>query len=332
MPPGASWRPWVAEHEPPGGRGMNPLEVSSRIGQSYTDYLRTAFSTQRAEFREDFARALESGMDLVKGPYLQATPPFERTASLADLIEEGVLSRGFGRLPGSVFPLERKLYAHQDTAIRKALERRNLLIATGTGSGKTECILFPAIEWLLREAEAGTLARPGVRALLLYPMNALANDQVRRFRSILRAFPEITFGRYVGDTKESRREAQNVYEGLFPGEPRLPNELLSREEMRERPPHILITNFSMLEYLLLRPDDHAFFDGPTADHWRMVSLDEAHVYDGADGAEIAMLLRRLRDRVVRSERGRLTYLATSATLGSEGDYPALVEFARNLLD
>ena len=163
-------------------------------------------------------------------------------------------------------------------------------------------------------------------------MNALANDQVRRFRSLLAAFPEITFGRYVGDTKETRREAQNVYDALFPGEPRLPNELLSREEMRERPPHILVTNFSMLEYLLLRPADTPFFDGDTGSHWQFVSLDEAHVYDGADGAEIAMLLRRLRDRVVRSEKGRLNYLATSATLGSEKDYPALVEFARNLFD
>lgn len=311
---------------------MNPLEVSKRIEESYTNYLRTAFSTQRGEWRDDFADALRSGLDLVKGPYLQATPPFELAASLADLVHDGVLSDGFRRLPPKAFPPDRRLYRHQDTAIRKALDGRNLLIATGTGSGKTEAILFPVIEMLLREAAAGTLSQPGVRALLLYPMNALANDQVRRFRSILSAFPEITFGRYVGDTKEKPREAQNVYDALFLGEPRLPNELLSRDEMREAPPHILITNFSMLEYLLLRPDDHAFFDGDTGSHWRTVSLDEAHVYDGADGAEIAMLLRRLRDRVVTSETGCLRYIATSATLGSEADYPALVEFGHSLFD
>lgn len=311
---------------------MNPLEASRHIEASYTNYLRTSFSTQRAEYREGFAAALRSGMDLVKGPYLQATPPFAPGASLAGLIAEGVLSPGFGRLPAAAFPLDRPLYAHQEAAIRKALDGRNLLVATGTGSGKTECILFPTIELLLRERAAGTLGEHGVRALLLYPMNALANDQVRRFRRILSAFPDITFGRYVGDTKEEPRAAQDVYDALFPGEPRLPNELLSRKEMRERPPHILVTNFSMLEYLLLRPDDHAFFDPPTGDHWRLVSLDEAHVYDGADGAEIAMLLRRLRDRVVKSARGRLTYLATSATLGSEADYPTLVEFGRSLFD
>ncbi len=311
---------------------MNPLEVSSRIATSYTNYLRTAFSTQRGDWRAEFASSLERGMELVKGPYLQATPPFEPASSLRDLVREGVLSEGFRRLPAKAFPLDRRLYAHQDAAIRKALDGRNLLIATGTGSGKTEAILFPAIEMLLREQAAGTLSQPGVRALLLYPMNALANDQVRRFRSILAAFPEITFGRYVGDTREKPRDAQNVYDALFPGEPRLTNELLSRDEMREAPPHILITNFSMLEYMLLRPDDQPFFDGDKGSHWRVVSLDEAHVYDGADGAEIAMLMRRLRDRVVRSEKGRLRYIATSATLGSDADFPALVDFGRALFD
>ncbi len=311
---------------------MNPLDVSRRIERSYTNYLRTSFSTQRAEWRGDFALALDSGMDLVKGPFLQATPPFEKGSSLGDLVGEGILSPAFGRLPAAAFPLNRALYQHQETAIRKALGGRNLLIATGTGSGKTECILFPTIELLLREAAAGTLTQPGVRALLLYPMNALANDQVRRFRSILAAYPEITFGRYVGDTKEHQTEAEDVYKSLFPGVTRLPNELLSRDEMRLRPPHILITNFSMLEYLLLRPDDHAFFDGDTGSHWRLVSLDEAHVYDGADGAEIAMLLRRLRDRVVGSTKGRISYFATSATLGTEADYPRLVDFAHNLFD
>lgn len=311
---------------------MNPLEVSTRIATAYSNYLRSSFSTQRQEWREDFADALTSGMDLVKGPFLQATPPFESATTLNDLITEGVLSSGFHRMPSGVFPLARPLYRHQETSIRKALEGRNLLIATGTGSGKTECVLFPAMELLLREGAAGTLESPGVRALLLYPMNALANDQLRRFRSILAHFPEITFGRFVGDTRVKQLDAENAFRALFPGQPRLPNELLSRDEMRARPPHILLTNFSMLEYLLLRPEDTPFFDGPTGGHWRLISLDEAHVYDGADGAEIAMLLRRVRERVVSSERGRLTYLATSATLGSDRDYPQLATFGRALFD
>ncbi len=310
---------------------LHPLAASDRIGTAYAAYLRTVFAPGRDDWRADFETALRTQVDLAKGPFLQATPPFKTAESVDELVAANVLSSGFGQLPAA-FPRGRALYTHQAAAIKAALEGRNLLIATGTGSGKTECLLFPAIELLLRERAAGTLDQPGVRALLLYPMNALANDQVRRFRELLAGFPDITFGRYIGATKESARDASSVYDALFPGVPRLPNELLSREEMRDRPPHILVTNFSMLEYLLLRPKDHAFFDGPKGRHWRLIGLDEAHVYDGADGAEIALLLRRLRDRVVASERGRLTYIATSATLGSTEDYPALVDFGQRLFD
>src|SRR6185369_5061702 len=110
-------------------------------------------------------------------------------------------------------------------------------------------------------------------------------------------FPEVTFGRYVGDTKADPKEALDAFRQRFPREPKLRNELLSREEMQDKPPSILLTNFAMLEYLLLRPRDSALFDGETGRHWRAIALDEAHVYDGAAGAEIAMLLRRVRDRV-----------------------------------
>ena len=101
--------------------------------------------------------------------------------------------------------------------------------------------------------------------------------------------------------------------------------------MREKPPHILLTNYAMLEYLLLRPQDTELFDGDTGKHWRFIVVDEAHVYNGASGIEVAMLLRRLKDRIVQSEKARLTCIATSATLG-EGrkDFPQAAEFAENL--
>jgi len=111
----------------------------------------------------------------------------------------------------------------------------------------------------------------------------------------------------------------------------LPNELHSREEMRQTPPHILLTNYAMLEYLLLRPQDTELFDKETGKHWRFIIVDEAHVYDGANGIEVAMLLRRLKDRVVQSQSGRLTCIATSATIGKgSDDFPKVAEFAENL--
>lgn len=164
-------------------------------------------------------------------------------------------------------------------------------------------------------------------------MNALANDQLKRLRALLEQFPDITFGRYTGETKENDQEAESAFRDQFPREPRLENELISRDRMRRTPPHILLTNYAMLEYLLLRPRDCEFFDGETGQYWRFLVIDEAHVYDGASGIEIAMLLRRLKDRVVRSEQGRLCCIATSATLGrGVQDFPAVTAFASEIFD
>src|SRR5690606_23425070 len=129
---------------------------------------------------------------------------------------------GVRSLAGPALPLDRPLYRHQDQAIRKATAGRNIVVATGTGSGKTESFLLPILNALSAEHRAGTLG-PGVRALLLYPMNALANDQMKRLRELLAVAPHITFGRYTGDTEERTRQAEDTFASLNPGEPRLPN-------------------------------------------------------------------------------------------------------------
>lgn len=310
---------------------LDPLAATSRIERRYRDYLLSTFRPQNADLRRDFEQAIGQGFRLSRGPYLQASPPFEAGASIDELVAEGVLHAGFRRMSQDAFPIHRPLYRHQDEAIRKAHDGRNLVVATGTGSGKTESFLIPIIDSLLREADAGTLGTPGVRALLLYPMNALANDQVKRLRTTLADLPEITFGRYIGETRPTRSEALEQFRARHAGVEPLPNELLCRKDMQATPPHILLTNFAMLEYLLLRPDDSPLFDGATSERWRFVVLDEAHVYGGAQGTEVAMLLRRIRDRVLRSEVGILQCFATSATLGGgPEDHPALVQFATDL--
>ncbi len=312
---------------------LDPLKTATSIREHYVRYLTTTFNLRGREFQGELERALQNEIQLTKGPYLEVAPPYLRGRSVQDLIDAGILAPAFSKV-SSAFPLDRPLHAHQETAIEKAVgHRRNLVIATGTGSGKTECFLFPILDCLFRESQAGTLARPGVRALLLYPMNALANDQVKRLRRLLKDCPEITFGRYVGETLGDRRKAIDDFKKRYPLEPLVPNELLSREEMQATPPHLLLTNFAMLEYLLLRPADSSLFDGETGKQWRFVVLDEAHVYDGAQGTEIAMLLRRVRDRVNQTTRGQLQCLATSATLGKgEADYPEIANFASSLFD
>ena len=167
-------------------------------------------------------------------------------------------------------------------------------------------------------------------ALLLYPMNALANDQLARLRKLLVNYPKITFGRYTGETEEPHFAALEKYRELYGTDP-LDNELISREAMWASPPHILLTNYAMLEYLLLRPRDSVFFEGVSSESWRFIVIDEAHTYAGARGIEIAMLLRRLKDRVVQGETGKIQCIATSATLGRvKDDYPAVAKFARDL--
>ncbi|MEV5828485.1 DEAD/DEAH box helicase [Spirillospora sp. NPDC052242] len=304
---------------------LDPLGTSELITGTYRRYLRSLLPIRDPKI----AKALEqqvSGSDLLaKGPFLEATPPYDTGASLNELIDEGVLDPGMRALGSRALPLDRPLYKHQDEAIRKANAGRNIVVATGTGSGKTESFLLPILNSLAAEHRTGTLG-PGVRALLLYPMNALANDQMKRLRELLADAPHITFGRYTGDTEETARKAEETFETLNPGEPLLPNELLSREQMRAAPPHLLLTNYAMLEYLLLRPADMDLFEGEHGGGWRFIAVDEAHVYDGAKAAELAMLLRRLHDRVAPDRN--LQCLATSATVGD--DPKAVTEFAENL--
>jgi ATP-dependent helicase YprA (DUF1998 family) len=309
---------------------VDAIATSAALSATYRRYLRSLLPVRDEALAAALADCIDASPLLTKGPLLEATPPYATGASLRELIGESVLDPAFARLGGPALPLDRPLYAHQEQALRKAAAGRNLVVATGTGSGKTESFLLPVVSALLAEHQAGTLG-PGVRALLLYPMNALANDQLRRLRELLAGVPAITFGRYTGDTPERPAEGASLFESLNPGEPRLANELLSRREMRDQPPHLLLTNYAMLEYLLLRPADMELFEGKHGGHWRFVVLDEAHVYDGAKAEELGMLLRRLRERVSRGQVGAgFQAIATSATVGSHPQ--AVMDFASKLFD
>ncbi|GLX01518.1 DEAD/DEAH box helicase [Microtetraspora sp. NBRC 16547] len=305
--------------------GMDPLATGALITGTYRRYLRSLLPVRDPGIAAALAAEVAASPLLTKGPLLEATPPYRTGATLRELIGEGVLDPAFAALTGPALPADRPLYLHQEQALRKAATGRNLVVATGTGSGKTESFLLPVLSHLTAQLARGELG-PGVRALLLYPMNALANDQLKRLRDLLAAVPSITFGRYTGDTPESARQGAALFEELHPGTPRLRNELLSREEMRAAPPHLLLTNYAMLEYLLLRPADLELFE--KQDTWRFVILDEAHVYDGARAEELGMLLRRLRDRVARGRP--LQSIATSATVGDQPG--AVMEFASRLFD
>ena len=218
------------------------------------------------------------------------------------------------------------------------LESQNVVVATGTASGKTESFFYPILFELYRQYLSGTLSAPGVRAMILYPMNALANDQRERLGTICQQLQAAgsgfnpTFGQYIGQTPENSlddwRNAADREEN------RLPGELVFREEMRNDPPHILLTNYSMLEYLLIRPKDSSMFDNGWGQHWQFLVLDEAHQYRGAKGMEMGMLIRRLKQRLREGGReGAFRCIATSATISSDEGEKArkdVSEFAREL--
>ena len=304
---------------------FSPVAASEHIYDKYRRYLKTIFAIDDPVYNQQFQEQLESRRSLAAGPFLDVSDSFVKGKSIEELIEEGVIATSFRDIH---MPLTRPLYKHQETALRKAEAGENLIVSTGTGSGKTECFLIPILNELMKEKEAGMLSQ-GVRALLVYPMNALANDQIERLRELLADCPQITFGSYTGQTKNLQAEALADYKELNGGNAPLPNELISREQIKANIPHILVTNYAMLEYLMVRPGDSVFFRGEHSGNWKYIILDEAHVYNGSSGIEVGMLLRRLKATL---QNDKIQYILTSATLGNEDSDAEVAAFGSNLCD
>ena len=306
------------------------------IERRYRSYLNTSFYFKDQPLRESFRAALADEGELTKGPISEETSAFEKGQGARQLAELYFPGRANDLMPAL---LDAPLYAHQEQSIIAAHgEDQNVVVATGTASGKTECFLYPILFHLYREYLDGNLSNPGVRAMVLYPMNALANDQLRRLGDMRQKLEDAgseflpTFGQYIGQTPEDRRD--NYRNATQREEGRYAGEFVFREEMRNNPPNILLTNYSMLEYLLIRPDDSPLFDNGMGTNWRFIVLDEAHQYRGARGIEMGMLVRRLKQRLREGGRNEgFRCIATSATLASgTGDDAknGVAEFAQEL--
>ena len=257
-------------------------------------------------------------------------------------------------------PSQRRLYEHQEKAVKTVIQdKQNIVVATGTGSGKTECFLIPMFDSLLKEKN---LTLSGVRSLILYPMNALVNDQVKRLRKLLcrQETANIRFGFYTSrtetkpkDAKESLRRELQAYEGkelqeLFTAAEKQNLALstkdklvekaiakitavqaISREEIWEKPPHILVTNYSMLEHMLIRPKERQEVFAASQNTFKMLVVDEAHIYNGSTGSEVSMLLERLKV-AVGVEKDKIRCIATSASLGEKSVDSQVLQFASDL--
>lgn len=210
------------------------------------------------------------------------------------------------------FARNQSAYQHQLEAWRILgnVEPQSLVVASGTGSGKTECFMVPILDSLVRARDERQGKLVGVRALFLYPLNALINSQRERLRAWTHAFGEdIRFCLFNGNTPE-KTPAHNQREQ--------PSEVLDRESLRKAPPPILVTNATMLEYMLVRTADKPILD-QSQGKLEWVVLDEAHTYVGSQAAEAALLIRRvLLAFGVKPEQVR--FVATSATIGDpEGE-------------
>lgn len=280
---------------------MIPSLVASEIREALVDYLATTFSLCDDDVSTALGDFLTDPADgIFRGPYLRVRTPFRSVDSSWD--------SPLGWLPPGFLPYEHQAAAFERLTTVAGHKPEPTLVTTGTGSGKTECFLMPVLDHCARQRAAGTA---GIKALILYPMNALATDQAGRIAAMINDHPHLgglTAGLYIGENGPNSSM----------GEDHLIDD---RHTLRASPPDILLTNYKMLDFLLLRRADHDLWATNAADTLRYVVLDEFHTYDGAQGTDVAMLLRRLGATLgmATAERplGGAAPVATSATLGTE---------------
>jgi DEAD/DEAH box helicase domain-containing protein len=283
---------------------MLPPVISREIEEGIKSFLRTTFPSSTPTFERTLKTFLDEPGQVFKGPYYSLRLPFRPAPA--------------GALPFEKISFPYRPHLHQAKAFARLCgdRPRSTLVATGTGSGKTECFLYPILDACA--ARAGQL---GIKAIVIYPMNALATDQARRFAERIHADPKlrgkVTAGLFIGGESEQTVEmtADKV--------------ITSKGHQREHPPDILLTNYKMLDFLLLRPEEQELWRYNAPETLRFLVVDELHTFDGAQSTDLACLIRRLKTRL-RTPAQHLCCVGTSATLGSAESVGPLVEYARTV--
>ncbi|MGA4643463.1 DEAD/DEAH box helicase [Limisphaera sp. 4302-co] len=306
------------------------FDLHERALADYRDFVRSFLLIADERAREFVERVLAEEGQLWPEPLVQLSPAYALGGTVDDLAREGLITAE----TAAVFRLRDgrpfHLYRHQEEAIRKALARRSFVVTSGTGSGKSLCYFLPIVDSLIRNPNTGER----VAALVIYPMNALVNSQFQALVALKKRYEQrtgkpfpVTFAKYTGDTSDAERE-----------------------EMRRRPPQILLTNYVMAELLLVRPEDQRFLERIANSEWRMeddagppfairhspfaesrhsplatsglcfLVFDELHTYRGRQGADVAMLVRRLKERCAGPD---LVHIGASATMIARPDATSL---------
>lgn len=292
---------------------MSIFDLSHDLIEDYGKYVQSFLNIGDDRVRRFVEQELLEEERLWPEPLLQVNPNFDSAGTVQDLCDEGALHS----LCGKIFYDDqrnesRRLYRHQQEAVRLGLKRRPFVVTSGTGSGKTLAYFIPIFDAILRNKPE----QAKVRAILVYPMNALVNSQEKALQDIADSFKRreggdlpVRFAKYTGQEPDDRKR-----------------------EIQSHPPHILLTNYVMLELMLVRPEEHVFVDRATSGLEFLV-FDELHTYRGRQGADVALLIRRLRERCGNPD---LMLIGTSATmvagrgLGGQERRRSVSEFATKI--
>ncbi len=257
-----------------------------RVVADYADYFRSFVNIDDPDIQEYVEEQLQRGATWPDA-VLQLNPAYEAAATLGELARDGTIMAETAHFFGP----DLRLHRHQADALAIAQRGEPYVVSTGTGSGKSLTYLIPIVDAVFRRDPA----KATVRAVIVYPMNALINSQLKALETFReRNWPDcpVRFARYTGQDDEAARRA-----------------------ILERPPHILLTNYVMLEYVLIRPSDRSLVERMVGE-FQFLVMDELHIYRGRQGADVAMLMRRLHQRAGNRP---VQFIGTSATLATEGN-------------
>ncbi len=285
---------------------MIPSVLSNQLKTGLRDYIDTSFQITTPLFKDVVSNLLDEPNKVFREPYVSIKLPFRKGSGDKEWFE-GINLK---------FPP----YVHQERAFTRLNCSRpeSTLIATGTGSGKTECFLYPVLEYCYKHR-----GEPGIKAILIYPMNSLATDQARRLAELINANDNlrgnVRAGMFVGDNEENPSRMMSEKKIIT-----------DKQTLREYPPDILITNYKMLDYLLIRPEDAVLWRNNNFQSLKFIVVDELHTFDGAQGTDLAALIRRLKSRLGTPPEGYLCCIGTSATMGAKSQGNALLQYASNI--
>lgn len=284
---------------------MLPSILAKQLQKGIGDYIETTFPMTNEPFKGSVQNMLAQKGSVYHEPYVAVRLPFRVAEEMPTCFEA---------IHPTYLP-----YLHQQKAFDRLTgdDGRSTLVATGTGSGKTECFLYPILEYCYQHR-----GERGIKALIIYPMNALATDQAKRIAELIYESPElrgnVTVGMYVGGQEHTPARMMSEH-GV----------ITDHETMLNSAPDILMTNYKMLDYLLVRPKDALLWQDNDSETLKYIAVDELHTFDGAQGTDLACLLRRLKHRLGIYD-GYLCCIGTSATMGSKENNGSILEYASEI--